>query len=88
MGWFKNGKHGGGYAGAYGNDVAVVHVRFSGRSFDIPLAELDLSIMSDDVQVKRQLAHRLGVHEMKLDPYVVDRHTNGNLTVRPEAVFG
>ena len=83
MAWFKNDTR-----VAYGNHVAVAHVRFNGRSFDIPLADLDLSIMSDDVQVKRQLARRLNVHEAKLDAYVVDRHTNGNLTLRPEAVFG
>ena len=67
---------------------AVVHVRFAGRSFDIPLASLDLGAMSADGHVKRALARHLNVPEFKLDAYVVDRHANGNLTLRPEAVFG
>ncbi len=66
----------------------VAHVRFAGRSFDIPLAALDLGAMSADGHVKRSIARHLNVPEFKLDAYVVDRHANGNLTVRPEAVFG
>ena len=67
---------------------AVAHVRFAGRSFDIPLSELDLGPMSADGQIRRALARYLGTATGKLDAYVVDRHANGNLTVRPEAVFG
>ena len=67
---------------------AVAHVRFAGRSFDIPLAALDLGVMSADGHVKRTIARHLNVPEFKLDAYVVDRHANGNLTLRPEAVFG
>ncbi len=67
---------------------AVVHVRFAGRSFDIPLSTLDLGAMSADGQIRRALARHLNVPEFKLDAYCVDRHANGNLTVRPEAVFG
>ena len=67
---------------------ATAHVRFAGRSLDVPLSALDLGPMSPDGQVRRSLARHLGVPESKLDPYVIDRHANGNLTVRPEAVFG
>ena len=67
---------------------AVAHVRFAGRSFDIPLSTLDLGPMSADGQIRRSLARYLSVPEFKLDAYVIDRHANGNLTVRPEAVFG
>ena len=34
------------------NGGAVIHVRFAGRSFDVPLRGLDLTAHSDDVQVK------------------------------------
>ena len=44
--------------------------------------------MSADGQIKRALALALDVPYSKLDAYVVDRHANGNLTLRPEAVFG
>ena len=70
------------------NGAAVLHARFDGRSFDIPLTELDIGQSSSDTQIKRALARRLDVPEAKLRDYVVDRHQTGNLTVRPEAVFG
>ena len=66
----------------------VAHVRFAGRSFDISLSAMDLGVLSADGQIRRAIARYLDVPEHKLDAYVVDRHPNGNLTLRPEAVFG
>ena len=68
--------------------AAVLHIRFEGRSFDVPLSDLDVGVASDDAGVKRALAGYLNVPETKLGDYVVDRHETGNLTVRPQAVFG
>ena len=68
--------------------VKVVHVRFEGRSLDVPQADLDVGAASSDNDVKRALARYLEVPEAKLRDYVIDRHETGNLTVRPEAVFG
>ena len=70
------------------NGGAVLHIRFDGRSLDIPLARLDVGVGSDDRAIKRALARHLEVPEAKLRDYTVDRHETGNLTVRPEAVFG
>ena len=70
------------------NDAPVLHVRFDGRSRDIPLGDLDLGHLAADEAVKRAVARFLQVPEGKLRDYVVDRHETGNLTVRPEAVFG
>ena len=67
---------------------AVIHVRFAGKSFDVALNRFDLGVGSTDAQVKQALARHLEVPVHRLDDYVVDRHGNGNLTVRPEAVFG
>jgi hypothetical protein len=67
---------------------SVIHVRFAGQSFDIPLSLLGLGASSNDGDVKRTLARHLEVQDARLNDYVVDRHQNGNLTVRPEAVFG
>jgi hypothetical protein len=67
---------------------ADLHIRFEGRSFDVPLADLDVGVASNDGDVKRALAGYLNVPEAKFRDYVVDRHETGNLTVRPEAVFG
>ena len=66
----------------------LLHVRFAGRSFDIPLVGLDLDSYADDVRVKHVVANHLEVAERRLDDYVIDRHANGNLTLRPPAVFG
>jgi len=68
--------------------VAVIHIRFEGRSLDIPQGELDVGPASSDNEVKRALAQHLDVAEARLRDYVIDRHETGNLTVRPEAVFG
>jgi hypothetical protein len=67
---------------------AVLHVRYAGRSFDVPFATLDIGAAADDRQIKRALAAHLDVRAEKFDDYVIDRHTNGSMTVRPGAVFG
>jgi len=67
---------------------AVIHVRFAGRSFDLPMAQLDLGLGSRDEQIKRAVAQNLEVQFARLADYTVDRHANGNLTLRPQAVFG
>ena len=66
----------------------VLHVRFGGRSLDVPLASLDLSRHSSDGEVKQRVAEYLEVRTRDLVDLVLDRHPNGNLTLRPEAVFG
>lgn len=66
----------------------VVHVRFEGHSRDVAFGVLDLGDRSSDDEVRRALARYLDVPVRKLAPYIVERHVNGNITVRPEAVFG
>jgi hypothetical protein len=66
----------------------VLHVRYNGRSMDVPLGALDLGVASSEREVKSRLAGFLEISPNQLDAYVVDRHPNGNLTLRPEAVFG
>ena len=66
----------------------ISHVRYGGRSTDIPLAALDLTQESTEREIKNRLAAYLEVTPRQLNAYVVDRHPNGNLTLRPEAVFG
>ena len=50
--------------------------------------DLDIGPASTDREIKRALARHLEVPAEKLRDYVVDRHQTGNMTVRPEAVFG
>jgi hypothetical protein len=68
--------------------VTVVHIRFEGRSLDVPQGDLDVGAASSDNEIKRALARYLEVPEARLRDYVIDRHETGNMTVRPEAVFG
>jgi hypothetical protein len=65
-----------------------VRVRFEGQSWAIALALLDIGDLSTDNEVRAALARYLDIPATKLTPYVVERHANGNITVRPEAVFG
>ena len=69
-------------------NVPWLHIRFEGRSYDLPLADLDLGPLSTDDDVRTALAGYLLVSVRTLAHYVVERHANGNMTVRPEAVFG
>jgi hypothetical protein len=66
----------------------IVHIRFAGQSMDLTFGLLDLNEQSSDANVRQTLARYLDVPEQKLAPYIVERHANGNMTVRPEAVFG
>ena len=67
---------------------AVIHIRFEGKSHDIPVSEMDIGQASSDEQIKTAIASFLEVKVDKLENYVVEHHENRNFTVRPEAVFG
>jgi hypothetical protein len=70
------------------NDNRLLHIRFEGRSVDIRLGDLDVGPVSPDGDIKKAVADYLGVPVANFRHYVVDRHETGNLTIRPEAVFG
>ena len=66
----------------------ILHVRYKGESRDIPLSELDCDITSDE-EVRKAVANFLDLgEEHDLGDYVLVRHKNENMTLRPEAVFG
>ena len=68
--------------------IPQIHIRFQGRSYQLPASELDVSARSSDQEIKRALAQHFDVAVAKFAAYVIERHENGNMTVRPEAVFG
>jgi hypothetical protein len=70
------------------NGTAVLHIRFEGRSVDIPLGDLDAGSLSSDGAIKEAVARYLDVAVDRFRNYIVDRHETGNMTIRPEAVFG
>jgi 3-deoxy-D-arabino-heptulosonate 7-phosphate (DAHP) synthase len=67
--------------------ASVIHVRFAGESFDLPLSSLDIGARSSDEQIRRAVATNLRVPLQRLAEHTIDRHLNGNLTIRPDAVF-
>jgi len=70
------------------DNAAVLHLRFEGRSRDIALDILDVGVASADDAIRNAVAAFLDVPANKVRFYVVERHDNGNMTLRPEAVFG
>ncbi|HEY9776073.1 MAG TPA: hypothetical protein V6C81_20085 [Planktothrix sp.] len=70
-----------------GNAGAVIHVRVNGRSRDIALDTLGLSASSADDAVRNAVANFMELAPANLSA-VIERHENGNMTLRPEAVFG
>jgi|GEM_PF-3619521 hypothetical protein len=43
------------------NEAPLLHIRYNGRSFDIPLGDLDVGALSKDAEIKRALASYLDV---------------------------
>ena len=70
------------------NQTSRVHVCFEGHSYDVDAAEFNLSSQPSDAEVRLALAVFFEVPISRLTPYVIERHGNGNLTVRPEEVIG
>jgi hypothetical protein len=70
------------------NGQRMLHVRFDGRSVDIPLQDLRLGAGMRDGDVRAAVARYLDVPVERFDGYAVERHPAGNWTIRPEAVFG
>ena len=66
----------------------MIHIRFAGQSYRLEAGALDLGSLSSDNEIKHALARHVRVPVAKFTAYVVERHDNGNITIRPEAVFG
>ena len=66
----------------------MVHVRYEGRSLDLSEAQLSIHAGMSDTEIKERVARRFDATARQLDFYVVDRTPNGDLIVRPEAVYG
>jgi len=66
----------------------MLHVRYDGRSFDVDERELGLRVGMADAEIKQRVAGHLEMGVGLLAGYVVDRRPNGDVIVRPEAVYG
>ena len=74
----------------------MVHIRFEGRSLDIPETQLGIAASMNDAAVKERVSRHLDVNTNRLSAYVVvrvaspegNRRPSGDLIIRPEAVYG
>ncbi len=66
----------------------MVHIRYDGRSVDVREEQLRVHAGMTDREIKEQVARHFDVGLARLDFYVVDRTPQGDLVVRPEAVYG
>jgi hypothetical protein len=66
----------------------MVHIRFEGQSLDVREHDIQLVAGMNDEEIKTRVARHLDIRAERLRGYVVDRAKNGNLIVRPEAVYG
>lgn len=66
----------------------MIHIRYEGRSLTVKENDLRVQAGFNDVAIKEAIARYLQVNADKLQFYVVDRTPNGDLIVRPEAVYG
>jgi hypothetical protein len=67
--------------------AAVVHVRFAGETFGLPLTTLEIGPMCSDARIRRAVAENLMIPLERLAAHVIDRHASGNLTIRPADRF-
>jgi len=66
----------------------MVHIRYEGRSVDVREEQLRVEAGMTDREIKERVARHFDVGARQLDFYVVDRTPQGDLVVRPEAVYG
>ncbi|HEX8748132.1 MAG TPA: hypothetical protein VF717_13100 [Pyrinomonadaceae bacterium] len=66
----------------------MVHIRYEGRSVGVSEALLRVHPGMTDQEIKEQVARHFDVGPKQLEFYVVDRTPQGDMIVRPEAVYG
>ena len=66
----------------------MIHIRYEGRSLNVKEQELNIHAGLNDQAIKERVARdfQVSADEMQFD--VIDRTPNGDLIVRPEAVYG
>lgn len=69
------------------SSVTILHLRYNGRSEELPLAELGLNGRASDAEIKEALAQHLDIASERLASHVVVR-TRQAIVVRPEALYG
>lgn len=68
--------------------MSQLHVRHEGHSFDFQFEDLDIGDLSTDAQIRQAAAVALNTTPTKLANFSIDRAATGEITLRPQAVFG
>ena len=69
--------------------MSALHIRHGGQSLDIALETLDLGDLSSDQEIRVAVAAHLEKPEANFADHTIDRNvTTGDITLRPQAVFG
>jgi hypothetical protein len=66
----------------------MVHIRYEGRSYDVTEAQVGIAPNMSDAEIKQRLAQHFDVSQRSFGTYVIDRGPDGDLVIRPEAVYG
>ena len=66
-----------------------LHIFFGGESWDFDLDNLDVGLLSSDVDIRNKVADALGVAQVKIAGFRVERNEEtGSITLYPQAEFG
>lgn len=68
-------------------DNIKIELFFAGRLFAVDAEELNLDCESSDRELRDALAEHLRIKPSRLHGHAINRHQNGDITVRP-VVFG
>jgi len=66
----------------------MLHIRWNGRSVDVDPRDLGLRDGSDDREILSAAARYLDLDTRAMEQVFVDRTPQGDIVIRPEAVFG
>lgn len=67
---------------------ANLHVVFKGQTADIDFEMLGITPALADREILERLAQHFDRAVAEMEDYTVVREANGNITIRPSAVFG
>lgn len=69
--------------------VPSCHIFYGGNQYDWTLEEMDLGELATDDEIRHKVADFINAPFSKVQNFFVDRNTEtGDITVRPQAVFG
>lgn len=69
--------------------MATAHIMYDGQTYDVNMDDLDVGVLSTDQEIRNAISEKEGIPLNKINRYMIDRNEEtGNVTLRPEAVFG